>query len=142
VTTSVVVADADAMRALGARIGQQARAGDVIVLDGELGTGKTTLTQGIAQGLGVSDAVTSPTFVIARIHPSARLPLVHVDAYRLGSRAEVDDLDLPWEESVGVIEWGGHWFPEATLHVFIDYGRADQRVVVLNYTDPRWHIDA
>lgn len=138
----MVVADAEAMRALGARIGRQARAGDVIVLDGELGTGKTTLTQGIAQGLGVTESVTSPTFVIARIHPSASIPLVHVDAYRLGSRAELDDLDLPWEESVAVVEWGGDWFPEVTLHVFIDYGRADQRVVVLNYTDPRWHIDA
>ncbi len=141
-TTSVVVADAEAMRSLGQRIGRTARAGDIIVLDGELGTGKTTLTQGIAQALGVTDAVTSPTFVIARIHASAGLPLVHVDAYRLGSRVELDDLDLPWEESVSVIEWGGDWFPEAALHVFIDYGVDDQRIVVLTGTDTRWQFDA
>lgn len=141
-TTSVVVADAEAMRSLGQRIGRTARAGDIIVLDGELGTGKTTLTQGIAQALGVTDAVTSPTFVIAHIHASAGLPLVHVDAYRLGSRVEIDDLDLPWEESVSVIEWGGDWFPEAALHVFIDYGSDDQRIVVLNGTDTRWQFDA
>lgn len=141
-TTSVVVADAEAMRSLGQRIGRTARAGDIIVLDGELGTGKTTLTQGIAQALGVTDAVTSPTFVIARIHASAGLPLVHVDAYRLGSRVELDDLDLPWEESVSVIEWGADWFPEAALHVFIDYGVDDQRIVVLTGTDTRWQFDA
>lgn len=137
-TTTEVVADPEAMRTLGQRIGRMARAGDIIVLDGELGTGKTTLTQGIAQALGVTEAVTSPTFVIARIHPSTSVPLVHVDAYRLARRAELDDLDLPWEESVSVVEWGGDWFPEAALHVFIDYGNADQRVVVLNGRDERW----
>ncbi|MFM8515709.1 MAG: tRNA (adenosine(37)-N6)-threonylcarbamoyltransferase complex ATPase subunit type 1 TsaE [Actinomycetota bacterium] len=137
-TTTEVVADPEAMRTLGQRIGRTARAGDVIVLDGELGTGKTTLTQGIAQALGVTEPVTSPTFVIARIHPSTSVPLVHVDAYRLARRAELDDLDLPWEESVSVVEWGGDWFPEAALHVFIDYGNADQRVVVLNGRDERW----
>jgi len=138
VTTTEVVADPEAMRTLGQRIGRMARAGDIIVLDGELGTGKTTLTQGIAQALGVTEAVTSPTFVIARIHPSTSVPLVHVDAYRLARRAELDDLDLPWEESVSVVEWGGDWFPEAALHVFIDYGNDDQRVVVLNGRDERW----
>lgn len=137
-TTTEVVADPEAMRTLGQRIGRMARAGDIIVLDGELGTGKTTLTQGIAQALGVTEAVTSPTFVIARIHPSTSVPLVHVDAYRLARRAELDDLDLPWEESVSVVEWGGDWFPEAALHVFIDYGNADQRVVVLNGRDTWW----
>ena len=137
-TTTEVVADPEAMRTLGQRIGRTARAGDIIVLDGELGTGKTTLTQGIAQALGVTEAVTSPTFVIARIHPSTSVPLVHVDAYRLARRAELDDLDLPWEESVSVVEWGGDWFPEAALHVFIDYGNTDERVVVLNGRDDRW----
>jgi tRNA threonylcarbamoyl adenosine modification protein YjeE len=139
VTKSVVVGDAEAMRSLGQRIGRTARAGDILVVDGELGTGKTTLTQGIAKGLGVTEAVTSPTFVIARIHSSALVPLVHVDAYRLASRTELDDLDLPWEESVSVVEWGDDWFPEAALHVFIDYADADQRVVVLNGSDDRWH---
>ena len=140
-TTSVVVTDPEAIRDLGRRIGRVARAGDVIVLDGELGTGKTTLTQGIAQALGVTEQITSPTFVLARIHSSPALPLVHVDAYRLGGRIEIDDLDLPWEESVSVVEWGGDWFPEATLHVFIDYGNDDERVVVLNGREPRWDLD-
>lgn len=140
-TTSVVVPDADAMRVLGRRIGKSARAGDVIVLEGELGAGKTTLTQGIAQALGVTEQVTSPTFVIARHHPSSTFPLIHIDAYRLGSRAEIDDLDLPWEESVGVVEWGGDWFPEASLHVVIDYGKGEERIVILNARDPRWGFD-
>jgi tRNA threonylcarbamoyladenosine biosynthesis protein TsaE len=86
------------------------RAGDLLVLTGDLGAGKTTLTRGIGEGLGVRGAVTSPTFVIARVHPasSGRPPLVHVDAYRLGSLEEVDDLDLDaaQEESVTVVEWG------------------------------------
>jgi tRNA threonylcarbamoyladenosine biosynthesis protein TsaE len=80
-----------------------------VLLIGELGAGKTTLTQGIARGLGITDAVTSPTFVIARVHTSAGGPdLVHVDAYRLGSIAEVDDLDLDTSltGSVTVVEWG------------------------------------
>lgn len=119
------------MRALGESIGARATAGDVIVLEGELGTGKTTLTQGIAQGLGVTEAVTSPTFVIARMHPGSRCTLVHVDAYRLASRVEIDDLDLPWEESVVVVEWGGEWFPEAGLHVHLEYGPGDERIVTM-----------
>jgi tRNA threonylcarbamoyladenosine biosynthesis protein TsaE len=86
------------------------RAGDLLVLAGDLGAGKTSLTQGIAEGLGVRGPITSPTFVIARVHPSlVRGPdLVHVDAYRLGGLAELDDLDLDasLEESVTVVEWG------------------------------------
>jgi len=79
-------------------------------LSGRLGAGKTTLTQGIGAGLGVRGPVTSPTFVVARVHPSLRggPDLVHADAYRLGSRAEVDDLDLDTDvdSSVTVVEWG------------------------------------
>ena len=86
------------------------RAGDLVVLTGGLGAGKTTLTQGIAEGLGVRGPITSPTFVIARVHPSlvGGPALVHVDAYRLGGFAELDDLDLDTslEESVTVVEWG------------------------------------
>ena len=96
------------MRALGERLAGLLRAGDLVVLTGELGAGKTTLVQGIGAGLGVRAPVLSPTFVIARVHRDGRLPLVHVDAYRLGSHAEVDDLDLDaeLEESVTVVEWG------------------------------------
>ena len=97
-------------QAFGARLGRLLRAGDLIVLTGDLGAGKTTLTQGIAEGLGVRGPVTSPTFVIARVHPSlvGGPALVHVDAYRLGSAMELDDLDLDadLDESITIIEWG------------------------------------
>jgi tRNA threonylcarbamoyladenosine biosynthesis protein TsaE len=92
----IEVATAAGMQALGRRMAGLLHAGDLVVLSGPLGAGKTTLVQGIGQGLGVHGPVTSPTFVIARVHPALRggPGLVHVDAYRLGSVAEVDDLDL------------------------------------------------
>ncbi|MDL5352387.1 tRNA (adenosine(37)-N6)-threonylcarbamoyltransferase complex ATPase subunit type 1 TsaE [Microbacterium sp. zg-YB36] len=96
------------MEALGRALGESMRAGDLLVLTGALGAGKTTLTRGIAAGVGVRGPVQSPTFVIARTHPSlvGGPPLVHVDAYRLGSGAELDDLDLDLDGSVVVVEWG------------------------------------
>ncbi len=101
---------AESTRALGARLGQVLRAGDLLVLTGDLGAGKTTLVQGLGEGLGVRGPVTSPTFVIARVHPSlvGGPPLVHVDAYRLGGTLELDDLDLDAsvDDSVTVVEWG------------------------------------
>jgi tRNA threonylcarbamoyladenosine biosynthesis protein TsaE len=104
------VATRDQMRQLGERLAQLLRVGDLVLLTGDLGAGKTTLTQGIGAGLGVRGPITSPTFVIARVHPSevGGPPLVHVDAYRLGSIAEVDDLDLDagLDEAVTVVEWG------------------------------------
>lgn len=110
VEESVRVPTAAQMRDLGMRLAGLLRAGDLVVLSGQLGAGKTTLTQGIGAGLGVRGPVTSPTFVIARVHPSLRggPDLVHADAYRLGSRAEVDDLDLDTDvdSSVTVVEWG------------------------------------
>jgi tRNA threonylcarbamoyladenosine biosynthesis protein TsaE len=110
VDEAVTVATAGQMRTLGAQLAGQLRAGDLVVLTGPLGAGKTTLTQGIGAGLGIRGPVTSPTFVIARVHPSliAGPDLVHADAYRLGSRAEVDDLDLDADlaASVTVVEWG------------------------------------
>lgn len=104
----LTVATADDMRELGRWLADRAGAGDLIVLTGDLGAGKTTLVQGIAAGLGVSAPVLSPTFVIARVHNDGRVPLVHVDAYRLGSTVEVDDLDLDASvaDSVTVVEWG------------------------------------
>ena len=97
-------------RAWGVRLGALLKAGDLLVLSGGLGAGKTSLTQGIAQGLQVRGPITSPTFVIARVHPSlAGGPdLVHVDAYRLDGLAELDDLDLDasLEDVVTVVEWG------------------------------------
>ena len=105
------------MRALGRSLATVLRAGDLVILSGGLGAGKTTLTQGIGDGLGVRGPITSPTFVIARVHPPVgaaaatgelRPALVHADAYRLGSVLELDDLDLDTDTaaSVTVVEWG------------------------------------
>ncbi|GAA5146344.1 hypothetical protein GCM10023340_17130 [Nocardioides marinquilinus] len=118
------IATAAQMRALGARLAADLRAGDVVVLTGDLGAGKTTFTQGLGQGLGVEGAITSPTFVIAREHAAAggRPALVHVDAYRLGGTAELDDLDLDTslDAAVTVVEWGEG----------VAEGLAESRVVV------------
>ena len=110
VLAEVGVPTAAQMRALGRRLAALLRPGDLVVLAGPLGAGKTTLTAGIGEGLGVRGPVTSPTFVIVRVHPApgAGPALVHADAYRLGSRAEIDDLDLDtcMAASVTVVEWG------------------------------------
>jgi tRNA threonylcarbamoyladenosine biosynthesis protein TsaE len=118
----LTVPTADDMRDLGERLADDLRPGDLVVLTGDLGAGKTTLVQGLAAGLGAPGPVLSPTFVIARIYRDGRIPLVHVDAYRLGSRVEVDDLDLDADvaESVTVVEWG-----EGLVE-----GLSDDRIVV------------
>jgi tRNA threonylcarbamoyladenosine biosynthesis protein TsaE len=102
------VPDTTAMEAFGRDLGASLRAGDLVVLTGPLGAGKTTLTRGIGEGLGVRGPVQSPTFVLARTHPSlvGGAPLVHVDAYRLGSAELLDDLDLDFAHAVVVVEWG------------------------------------
>jgi tRNA threonylcarbamoyladenosine biosynthesis protein TsaE len=106
----IVARTADDTRAVGAQLASLLQPGDLVVLSGDLGAGKTTLTQGLGAALQVRGDVTSPTFVISRVHPSlASGPaLVHVDAYRLGGVAELDDLDLDTsvEEAVTVVEWG------------------------------------
>jgi tRNA threonylcarbamoyladenosine biosynthesis protein TsaE len=121
--TGIALPGVDDTRAFGARLARELRAGDLIVLSGPLGAGKTALAQGIGAGLDVLGAVTSPTFVIARVHPplpagagpgdsagpgAGRPPLVHADAYRLGSALELDDLDLDADTAaaVTVVEWG------------------------------------
>ena len=121
------------MRALGAVARGGLRAGDVVVLSGELGAGKTTFTQGLGAGLGVRGDVTSPTFVIARVHPSLGdgPALVHVDAYRLGGVAELDDLDLDTslDEAVTVVEWGegiAEGLADDRLEVRIERALADE----------------
>jgi tRNA threonylcarbamoyladenosine biosynthesis protein TsaE len=108
---TVTVATAERMRELGRRLASLLAPGDLVLLTGDLGAGKTTLTRGLGEGLGVRGAVTSPTFVIARVHPSLTggPALVHVDAYRLGGGLdEMEDLDLDVSlpESVVVVEWG------------------------------------
>lgn len=103
----MIVATPQAMAELGARIAARLRAGDLVVLGGELGAGKTTLTRGIGAALGVRGTITSPTFVLARTHQREHgAPLVHVDAYRLGSALELDDLDIDFAASIVVVEWG------------------------------------
>lgn len=106
----LTAATPDELRDIAERIAQACAGGDVIVLTGDLGAGKTTFTQGLARGLGIEESVTSPTFVISRVHPhpGSGLALVHVDAYRLGSSAELEDLDLEADlhRAVVAVEWG------------------------------------
>jgi tRNA threonylcarbamoyladenosine biosynthesis protein TsaE len=149
--TTLTVATPDAMAELGRTIATQLRAGDLVLLNGELGAGKTTLTRGIGEGLGVRGAVTSPTFVLARTHPRAEgePPLVHVDAYRLGSAMELDDLDIDYAASIVVVEWGAglvDGVAESWLSVDIERphggesgdSEAEPRTVTLSGTGQRW----
>lgn len=94
------------MREFAARIAARCRPGDLLILDGDLGAGKTTFTQGFAAALGITEPVTSPTFVIARTYPGPGGELNHVDAYRLGSALELDDLDLDTDGAITIVEWG------------------------------------
>ncbi|ANS78677.1 TsaE protein, required for threonylcarbamoyladenosine t(6)A37 formation in tRNA [Serinicoccus hydrothermalis] len=137
-------------RDLGRELGAVLRAGDLVVLTGDLGAGKTTFTQGLAEGLGVRGPITSPTFVIARVHPSLTggPDLVHVDAYRLSGGAELDDLDLDasLEESVTVVEWGeglAESLAAQRLEVLLQRSRSEdeeeqERVAVLRGVGERW----
>ncbi|MEO7753744.1 MAG: tRNA (adenosine(37)-N6)-threonylcarbamoyltransferase complex ATPase subunit type 1 TsaE [Terracoccus sp.] len=135
--------DVEATQGFGTRLGQVLRAGDVLVLTGDLGAGKTTLTQGIAEGLGVRGPITSPTFVIARVHPSlvGGPALVHVDAYRLGSTLELDDLDLDadLEASVTIIEWGAGLAEQLSpVRLEITLTGHEERTARLVGVGPRW----
>ena len=136
--------DADSMRALGAALAGTVRPGDVVVLSGELGAGKTTFTQGLGAGLEVRGDVTSPTFVISRVHPALAdgPPLVHVDAYRLGGVAELDDLDLDTslDDAVTVVEWGegiAEGLADDRVEVRIERALADATEPVPGGLDPR-----
>ena len=107
-TLQITTASPDETLALGRRFAALLTAGDVVLLGGRLGAGKTLFASGIAEGLGISESVTSPTFIISRIYRDGFLPLVHADVYRLGSMAEFDELELPDDALDGalVIEWG------------------------------------
>lgn len=149
VPVRVEVPDTEAMHALGRRLAGVLRAGDVVIQSGDLGAGKTTLTQGLGQGLGVSGPVISPTFVLSRVHRATGdgPALVHVDAYRLGSAAELEDIDL--EETlagaVTVVEWGsGLAEGLADSWLDVDIRRSDDpadetRVVYVAANGQRWH---
>lgn len=142
------LATADQTYEFGRRLARLLRPGDLVILDGPLGAGKTTLAKGVGAGLGVRGEVTSPTFVIARVHPpdpsrGGRFPMVHADAYRLGSVAEVDDLDLDasLEESVTLVEWGRgkvEQLAEEHLWVRIERREDDTRLVELAGHGGEW----
>jgi tRNA threonylcarbamoyladenosine biosynthesis protein TsaE len=138
------ISDADAMAALGEKIGRTCRPGDLILLNGPLGAGKTIFVQGVGKVLGISD-VTSPTFVISRIHQGA-MPLIHVDVYRLleagNAAAYLDDLDLDSarEDGLTVIEWGGAEsarLSDDRLEITIDRSN-EERIVTISAVGSRW----
>lgn len=140
------VRSVEEMRELGKRLAEHLRAGDILVLSGPLGAGKTALTQGIGSHFGIS-GITSPTFVISRVH-KGQIPLIHVDAYRLltspNSIFEFDDLDLDTarEGAITVIEWGGEVgarFGEDYLEIVIDFGESENdRIIKLKSHGERW----
>ena len=141
---AVKISTPEAMFDLGKKIGSQCKAGDLILLNGPLGAGKTVLVQGIGAALGI-EGVTSPTFVISRVHKGS-LPLIHVDAYRLldgaNTNAYLDDLDLDTERESGVtvIEWGGQEsarLSDERLEISIDRSD-DVRDVSANAIGARW----
>ncbi|MGW7277637.1 tRNA (adenosine(37)-N6)-threonylcarbamoyltransferase complex ATPase subunit type 1 TsaE [Streptomyces sp. NPDC054844] len=146
----ITVTSPEQMRELGRRLADVLRAGDLLMLSGELGAGKTTLTRGLGEGMGVRGAVTSPTFVIARVHPSLGdgPPLVHVDAYRLsGGLDEMEDLDLDVSlaDSVIVVEWGEGKVEELTddrlqlrIHRAVGDTTDEVRHVTLTGVGERW----
>jgi tRNA threonylcarbamoyladenosine biosynthesis protein TsaE len=142
------IATAEQMHRLGRDLAALLRAGDLVLLTGPLGAGKTTLVQGIGEGLAVRGPVTSPTFVIARVHPPATgsgPSLVHADAYRLGSAAEVDDLDLDADmaAAITVVEWGeglAEGLAEDRLEISIQPDAdGEGRTVRLTGHGDRWH---
>ena len=138
------ISDVEQMAALGEKIARQCRTGDLILLNGPLGAGKTVFVQGVGRAVGISD-VTSPTFVISRIHQGV-LPLIHVDVYRLleagNAAAYLDDLDLDTarEDGLTVIEWGGAEsarLSDDRLEIEIDRTN-DERVVTIHAVGSRW----
>lgn len=142
----IVLPDSHATLAWGRAAAEQVRVGDLIVLAGDLGAGKTTFARGLGEGLGVRGAVTSPTFVICRRHPAGDrgIALVHVDAYRLGSAAEVDDLDLDLSGAVAVVEWGAgrvEHLAESRLEIVLA-PEGHGRTVRIHGHGPRWDAEA
>ena len=138
----ITIATAEEMHQLGLQISAHLRAGDLILVNGPLGAGKTVLAQGVGAGLGIS-GITSPTFVISRVHKAA-VPFIHVDAYRLidseNPNLYLDDLDLDIAASITFIEWGGAEsarLSEDRLEISIDRSE-EQRKVEITPVGPRW----
>jgi tRNA threonylcarbamoyladenosine biosynthesis protein TsaE len=138
-TTSTSDATRDVARALAGTL----TAGDVVVLTGPLGAGKTTFVQGMAAGLGVTGPVTSPTFVLARELRGGRVPVIHVDAYRIGSALELDHLDLDADvaSAVVAVEWGeglAERLADSRLEVHLDREDDGRRTIEVRACGPRW----
>jgi len=138
----ITIATAEAMHQLGIQLSAHLRAGDLLLVNGPLGAGKTVLAQGVGAGLGVT-RITSPTFVISRVHKAA-IPFIHVDAYRLvdsdNPNLYLDDLDLDIANSITLIEWGGAEsarLSEDRLEITIDRS-SDERTVEIKAVGPRW----
>ena len=138
------------MHEFGIRLAAVLAPGDLVLLTGPLGAGKTTLTRGVGEGLEVIGTVASPTFVIARTHKrkNSDAPLVHVDAYRLGSPAEFDDLDINFEKSIVLVEWGRGFADQLTdswldIEIERDHtGASEVRNVTINGFGERFNTDA
>jgi len=133
------------MHELGLKLAKQLKAGDLVILIGPLGAGKTTLTRGVGEGLEVEGNVSSPTFVIARTHKrEGKAPLVHVDAYRLGSPQQLDDLDIPFASSIVLVEWGKGLTDEISEHwLEIEISRdtsgaSEDRQIMITGFGERW----
>jgi tRNA threonylcarbamoyladenosine biosynthesis protein TsaE len=138
----ITISTAEAMHQLGMKIASHLRAGDLVLVNGPLGAGKTVLAQGVGSGLGIT-GITSPTFVISRVHKAA-IPFIHVDAYRLvdsdNPNLYLDDLDLDIANSITLIEWGGAEstrLSEDRLEITIDRS-SDERTVEIKAVGPRW----
>ena len=130
--TVVVCAEPSDTAQLGGRLASRLRSGDILVLCGELGSGKTLFTGGVAMGLGVEEPVASPSFVLVRRYESGFVPLIHADVYRLSSRNEFEDLDLLAETGVLIVEWGDvveEFLPVDHLRVDFEVGDDGSRVV-------------
>ena len=136
------IKSAEEMEQLGSKLAGLLRPGDLVLLAGPLGAGKTTLTRGIGKGLSAEGTIQSPTFVLARTHRIPNGKLVHVDAYRLSSAMELDDLDIDFENSIVIVEWARDFldgYSENFLTVEIDRtNEDDSRLVTLTPTGSRW----
>ena len=130
------------MEKLGEKLAKLVKLGDLVLLSGALGAGKTTLTRGLGRALGAEGAIQSPTFVLARTHKIPTGKLVHVDAYRLSSALELDDLDIDFENSIVVVEWARDFldgYAENYLSLEIDRASEDEsRMVEVSAIGPRW----
>lgn len=139
---NLTIRSSEEMEELGEKLAGLLRPGDLVLLAGPLGAGKTTLTRGIGKGLSAEGTIQSPTFVLARTHKIPMGKLVHVDAYRLSSALELDDLDIDFENSIVIVEWARDYldgFFENYLTVAIDRSSSDDtRLVDVSFSGPRW----